>query len=65
MTHIHAGGRVVHTPMYFSERWPCHIWLVDRIKFASIEAKLGGGSGPFSLSYSFSLPLFWEESLHD
>ena len=35
--------------------WSCHIWLVARIKFASLKF----GSMPFSLSYSsFCLPPF-------
>ena len=35
---------------------PCcsfHTWLVDRVKFASLDTNLGGGWGLFSLSYSF------------
>ena len=40
------------------QRDDCHIWLVDRMKFASLEANLGGDQGlliyPILL---FSLPL--------
>ena len=40
------------------ERWPCHVWLFDRVKSASLEANLGQGWG--LLVYSiilFSLSL--------
>ena len=40
-----AGGRVVRFLLQLSERWPCHIWLVGRMKFASLEANLGWGQG--------------------
>ena len=32
--------------LQLSERWPRHVWLVDGMKFASLEANLGGGQGP-------------------
>ena len=39
------------------QRWPCHIWLVDRLKFASLEDL------PFNLSHSsFLSPSLWERS---
>ena len=31
--------------LQFSERWPCHILLLDRMKFASLEVSIGGGWG--------------------
>ena len=40
-----VGGRMVQYTLQLSERWPCHIWLVGRMKYASIEANLGGGWG--------------------
>ena len=47
--------------LQLSERWSCHIWNVDRMKFASLEANKG-----FSLSHSSYLsPSFWEVSRHD
>ena len=46
---IRLLGRVVHVLLQLSERWPCHFWLIDNMKFASFEAK---GSAPFSLSHS-------------
>ena len=34
-----VGGRVVGSILLqLPERLPCHIWLVDRMKFASFEA---------------------------
>ena len=43
--------------LQLSERWPCHIWLVGRMKFTLIEINSGGGrSGPFSLYHSGSSP---------
>ena len=42
---MEIGSRVVHSLLHFSERWPCHIWLVGRMKFASLEANLGWGRG--------------------
>ena len=52
-------GRVVHSLLQLSERWPCHIWPVGRMKFASLEANLGGGWGlrVFYPILLFSLPL--------
>ena len=45
---------VVTSLLHLSESWICHIFsLLDRMKFASLEANLGWGQG---LS-SFSLPL--------
>ena len=65
--HIHSAqvdGTVVNSLLQLSERWPCHIWLVGRMKFATLEANFGG-VGTFSLSHSclFS-PSLWEESQH-
>ena len=37
--------RVVSSLLQLSERWPCHIWLVSRTKYASLEANLCGGWG--------------------
>ena len=45
------GGRLVRSLLQLSERWPCHIWLVGRMKFALLGANLGG-SRYFSLSHS-------------
>ena len=59
------GVMVVHSLLLLSKRWPCHIWLVDRKKFASLVAK-GGWLEPFSLSHSSYLsPSLWEEFQHD
>ena len=47
---------MVRPLLQLSERWPCHIRLVDGVKFASHEANVG--RGPFILShFLFSLPL--------
>ena len=35
----------MHSLLQLSERSPCHIWLVGRMKFASLEAHLDGGQG--------------------
>ena len=52
---------MVHSLLQLSERWLCHIWLVGRMKSASLEANLGWGSEPFSLSHSsFLSPSLWE-----
>ena len=40
---------VVYSLLPLSERWLRRIWLIGRMKFASFEADLGGGRGPFSL----------------
>ena len=40
------------------EGWPCHIWPICRMKFASLEANLGGAAAFLSSS-------LWEESRHD
>ena len=32
------GCRVVRSLLQLSERWPCLIWLVGRMKFTSLEA---------------------------
>ena len=34
---------MVHSLLQLPEIWPCHIWLVGRMKFASLEAKMDGG----------------------
>ena len=39
------------TLLQLLERCPCHILLVGRMKFASIEANLGGGLGLLSPSH--------------
>ena len=36
------GGMVMRSLLQLSERWPCHSWPVCRMKFASLEANLGG-----------------------
>ena len=36
-----VGGSVVCFLLQLSERWSCHIWVIGRIKFASLEANLG------------------------
>ena len=40
-----VGGRMVRSPLQLSDRWAYHIWRVDRMRFASIEANLNGGVG--------------------
>ena len=37
-----VGGRVVRPLLQLSETWSCHILFVGRMKFASLEANLGG-----------------------
>ena len=37
------GGKEVRSLLQLSERWPCHIWLVGRIKFASLEVNVSLG----------------------
>ena len=54
---VHVGVRVVGSLLQLSERCPCHIWLVGRIKFASLEVNLGGGWG--LLVYLILLSLSW------
>ena len=49
-----VGGRQVHSLLQLSERRPCHIWTVDRMKFASLDANLVGPI-PFFFSLSLSL----------
>ena len=56
------GGRVECFLLQLSQRWPCLIWLVGRMKLASLEANLGSMVGPFSLSHSFFSPSLWDES---
>ena len=52
-----AGEARTRGPSVSSQKWPCHIWHVDRMKFASsLEANKFWA---FSLSILlFSLPLF-------
>ena len=38
-------GKLVHSLLQLSERWPCYIWPVGRMKFASLEANLVWGQG--------------------
>ena len=51
-----GSGRVAHFLLQLSERLPFPIWLVGRLKFASLEANLGGGF-KFSVPFLFSLSL--------
>ena len=51
----------VITLLQFSEKWPSHTWLVDRMNFASFRQIWGGGRG--RLIYPILLLL--EESQHD
>ena len=57
---------MVHSLLQLSDRWPCHNLFVGRMKFATIEANLGGGWSlliyPILL---FLSPSLWEESSHD
>ena len=60
--HLHnydsLGGRVVHSLLQFSERGPCHSWLVGMMKFASIKAHLGEAfESSISVILPFSIPL--------
>ena len=36
---------MVRSLMQLSDRWAYHIWRVDRMRFASLEANLNGGVG--------------------
>ena len=36
---------MVHPLLQLSERWLCHICSIGRMKFATLEANLGGGEG--------------------
>ena len=56
LSHGYLGSRVVRPLLQLSERWPCHIWLVEEVKFASHEANVGWGL-LFYLVFLFSLPL--------
>ena len=47
-------GRVVHSLLQLLERWKCHIWLVDKMKFVSLEAYFGGGWGRLNRHVSIS-----------
>ena len=43
-----GGSLVVRSLLQLSERLPCHICSVGRMRFASLEGNLDGGwSGPF------------------
>ena len=50
---------MVHSLLQLPEIWSCHIWLVGRMKFASLEAKMDGGQTllvyPILLFHSASL----------
>ena len=39
------GGKEVHSLLQLPEKWPCHILLVNKMKFASLEADLGRAWG--------------------
>ena len=39
------GGKEAQSLLQLSESWPCQIWLVGRMKFASLEANLCLGQG--------------------
>ena len=45
---ICGSGTLVCSLLQLSERWPCHIWLVGRKKFASLMANSGGGMMKFA-----------------
>ena len=49
---------MVHSLLKLSERWLCHIRLVDKMKMTSLEASLCGESGPLSISHSFHNNMF-------
>ena len=51
---ICVGGRVVRPLLQLSKRWVCNIWLVGRMKFASLDANLCGGWG-LKVDLCFSL----------
>ena len=54
---------MVHSLLQLSERWPCRIWPVDRMKFATLEAYFEWEWGSIGLSHSSVLsPSLWEES---
>ena len=37
-----VGDWLVHSLLQLSERWPCHVWIVGRMKFASLVSILVG-----------------------
>ena len=53
-----VGSMVVRSLLQLSERWPCDIWPVGRMKFVTLEANLSG-SGVLLVYHIllFSLPL--------
>ena len=53
------GGRELRSLLQFSERWPCHIWLVGRMLFSALEANLGLGQGLLVYPILIFLPLSW------
>ena len=40
-TFLRVDGRVVRSLLQLSERWPCHIWPVGRMKFALLDIWVG------------------------
>ena len=47
---------MVHSLLQLSERWPCHIWPVYRMKFATHEANFGWEWGLLLNPLLLSLP---------
>ena len=49
---------MVHSLLQLWMRWPCHIWLVGGMKFASLDANLSGGWGllVYLILFTLSLP---------
>ena len=55
------GDRVVRALLQLSERWSCHIWLVYRMKFATLGS---GGLLVYPILF-FSLPLSGRSPMSD
>ena len=50
-------GKVVRSLLQLLERWQCNIWLVDKMKFGSLEATFGGEGGLCLLNRHVSIKL--------
>ena len=61
----YEGGRVVRYLLQLSERWHCNIWFIDRMKYASLKANLGGVGAFESIPFFFFLHLSGGGSQHD
>ena len=42
LAHLICDGRMEHSLLQLSEKWPYHSWSVGRMKFDSLGTNLGG-----------------------